>query len=72
MKTRPDILSRCGLWTGRRLCEQAVPPRSSFNAFSLFELLVVIGIIGLLAALLLPSLSRSKGVAQSTVCKRWL
>jgi len=38
------------------------------RAFSLLELLVVITVVGILAALLLPSLGRTKSVAQRTDC----
>ena len=38
------------------------------GAFTLIELLVVIAIIGILAALLLPTLARSKESARATVC----
>src|ERR1700728_4186835 len=42
------------------------------DGFTLIELLVVIAIIVILAAMLAPSLSRSKAQAQSIVCKNHL
>jgi len=48
------------------------PAAKNRDAFSLIELLVVIGIIGILAALVLPTLAKSKARGDSSACKNHL
>lgn len=43
-------------------------PRTRNAAFTLVELLVVVAVLGILMSLLLPSLARAKGKAQTTAC----
>ncbi len=43
-------------------------PRAAVPAFTLLELLVVIGVLALLAAVLLPGLGKSQGLARRTQC----
>ena len=59
---RPPAFLRCCSGDGR------APHRQGARAFTLIELLVVIGIIGVLAALLLPTLNRSKALTRAVAC----
>lgn len=51
-----------------RLCCCRSSTRAA-SAFTLIELLIVIAIIGILCAILLPTLTKAKGSAQSAACK---
>ena len=53
---------------GASSVDQSKPLRRVKRAFTLIELLVVIAVIAILAALLLPALSRAKGLARRTAC----
>ena len=64
---RATMSKRCRI-SGKLPASQRCLPNASSAGFTLIELLVVVAIVALLVGMLVPTLSRARLVAKSTVC----